>query len=284
MGLDDRVVSERLTEMLSDTLQVWSCHNYGGTFRSHETTTTPHQYVTHVSFQPSNQSLMSPTLPPPRCPMACQGLIRNLDRICSSPLNKESIVLPAALVRALASSATASLLSHPDVAECVGFGRSGDGEEDDGNGGVATRPGGRLNHELGPVVAEVYCSFLSVSESGGCGAKNDQTRERIDAEEEPDALGAPGRERKQLSPFSPSPSSSSSLVHVRADKRLHFFRSFAELIHGTAEELVCGMGMSGWHYDDAVSRMTSDLWEIARCRLIPCSANDSKEGEEENLR
>eukprot|EP00903_Cladosiphon_okamuranus_P017064 g15726.t1 len=228
-GLDDRVVSELLTEMLSDKLQ---------------------------------------------------GLIGNLGRICSPPSNLESIVLPVALVRALASSATASLLSHPDVAECVGLGRSEDGEEYD-DGGVSLHPRGRNNLELGPIVSEVYCSFLSVLESGGCGTKNDQTREMNDAEEEPDAIGAPGRERK-LSPFSPSPPSS-SLVQIRTDERLQFLQSFAELIHGTAEELMSGMGTSGWHYDDAVSRMTSGLWEIARCGLIPCDADESREGGEENF-
>lgn len=202
--------------------------------------------------------------------MACQGLIENLGRICSSPSHDEPIVLPVALVRALASSATASLLSHPDVAEFVGLGRSGDGDEDD-DGGVDSHPGGRRDHEFVHVVAEAYCNFLSVSESGGCGAENDQHTDNRDAAEEPDAIGAPGRE-SQPPPFSALPPP--SFVQIRTDERLHFFRLFTELIHVTSEELMCGMGMSGWHYNDAVRRMTGGLWELARCGLMPSSADD----------
>lgn len=205
--------------------------------------------------------------------MACQGLIGNLGRICSSPCHEQSIVLPLALVRALASSATASLLSHPDVVECVGVGRSDDGEEGDDGGGVAIHPVGRSNHEFGLIVAEVYCSFLSFSESGGYGAKNDQHTEKSDANEETDAIRTPARESKP-SPFSPSPQS--SFVQVHADERMHFFRLFTELIHVTAEELMCGMGMNGWHYNDALSRMTNGLWEIACCGLTPSAVDDAK--------
>lgn len=185
------------------------------------------------------------------------------------------------LVRALASSATTSLLCHPDVTECVGLGRSDDGEEDDDDGGVAIHLGGRSNHEFGPVMAEVYCNFLSVAASGGCGAKNDQHGEKRDAREGSGAIGASGRERKR-SPFSPSPPP--SLFQVRTDERLHFFRMVTEIIQGTAEELMCGMGTSGWHYNDAVSRMASGLWEIARCGLIPSAVDDAKEGEENEFR
>lgn len=211
--------------------------------------------------------------------MACQSLIGNLGRICSSPSYDESIVLPVALVRALASSATASLLSHPDVAECVGLGRSGDGEEND-DGGFDSHPGGRSEHEFGLVVAEVYCNFLWVSESGGCGAKNDQRTENSDAAEVSDAIRAPGRESKPP-PLSPSPPS--SFVQVRTDERLHFFRLFTELIHVTAEELMCGMGMSGWHYNDAVRRMTSGLWGVACCGLVSFGA-DGAQGEPDEFR
>lgn len=187
--------------------------------------------------------------------------------MCSSTSHDESIVLPPALVRALASSATASLLSHPDITECVGVGRSED-DEDGNHGGTVSQRVGRSDHEFGLVVAEVYCSFLSVSESGGCGAKNDQHAEKSDV-------------KGESTPSRFLPSSPPSFIHVRTDERLEFFRLFTELIHATTEELMCGMGTSGWQYNDPVSRMTSDLWEFARRELASSSGDDAKEGEEE---
>lgn len=207
------------------------------------------------------------------CPTACQGLIDNLGKICSSSAYELPVILPAALVRELASSATVSLLSHPDVAECVGVGESDDGEDGEEGGG------GRGNHDFAHIVAEVYCSFLSVSESSGVGAEDSQHTKMGGANEESDATRTQGRESKP-SPSSPSPSPSPpSFVQARTDERLHFLRLIIELIHVTAEELMCGIGMSGWHYNDAVSRMTNDLWEIACCRLAPSAVDDVEEGE-----
>lgn len=138
------------------------------------------------------------------------------------------------------------------------MGRNDDGEDGD-DGGAEIPPGSRRNQDFGLVVAEVYCSFLSVAESGGSDAKNDQHTERSDTNEE---------------------RMPTSCVRVRTEERLHFFRLFTELIRATAEELMCGMGTGGWHYDDVVNRMTTSLWEIARCGLIPSAVDDAKNREE----
>lgn len=151
-------------------------------------------------------------------------------------------VLPAALARALASSAAASLLSHPDVTECLVAERGGDGEGG-GDAGIAAESN---CDEYARLVAEAYLHFPPRSQ------------------EQP-----PSSSSSCLS--SPPP-----LVQVQTDERLRFLRSLTELIEGAAEEIVCEMSMSGYSYSDAVRRMTNGLWN-ARCELT--SVADAADGD-----
>lgn len=156
--------------------------------------------------------------------------------------------------------------------------------------GVATHSGGggwdgddgggpsNDDDEFSRLVAEVYCSFLLLSKSvgGGCGTKEDQQTGKNDAKRATeDAIRTP-RRQKQPSLCSPSPSS--PFVKVRTDERLHFLRLFTEFIDVSAEEIVCGMGMSRGNHNNEVRRMTDGLWDFARCELI------QPEEEEEEFR
>lgn len=161
------------------------------------------------------------------------------------PSAGQASVLPAALARALASSAAASLLSHPDVAECFDAGGAGDGEGG-GDAGVAAESN---CDEYARLVAEAYLQFPPMSQ----------------------------KQPLLLSPCSPTP-----LVEIQTDERLCFLRSLTELIEGAAEEIMCGMGVSGYSYSDAVRRMTNGLW-TARCELIP-AVEEADEDEREGFR
>lgn len=121
-------------------------------------------------------------------------------------------------------------------------------------------------------MAEVYCSFLlfSMSGGGGCGAKDENA---TSAKRTP-------RRQEQRSLCSPSPSP--PFVHFQTNKRMHFLRLCTDFIDGSAEEIVCGVGPSGGHYNDAVRRMTNGLWEVARCELMQLAADDIEEESEES--
>lgn len=195
------------------------------------------------------------------------------------PSQYQPFVLPVALSQALASSATVSLLSHPDFVLGVAEGSSCENNQG-GDHGVGNYPGdhgwdddgdGTSNDDkYSQLVAEVYCSFLPVPKGdvGTCGTKGENAT---------DAITTP-RRRKQ-----PSVSSSSPVVQVRSDERLRFLRLVTELINGSAEQVVCDIGSSGGHYDHVVRRMTDGLWEVAFCEVMQPAVDDIDE-EEENFR
>jgi len=174
------------------------------------------------------------------------SLGRFFHRGCRDPSADQASVLPAGLARALASSATASLLSHPDVTEGFFAWGAGDGEGG-GDAGVATESN---CDEYARLVAEAYLQF-------------------------------PPRSQKQPPSSSSSLSSPPPLVQLQTDERLRFLRSLTELIEGAAEEIVCGMGLSGYDYRDAVHRMTNGLWQVASCELMPEANEADGEGDEE---
>lgn len=194
------------------------------------------------------------------------------------PSQYQALILPVALAQALASSATESLLSHPDLVLGVAERNSRENNEG-GDHGVGTCPGGRgcddgsdgtsNDDEYSQLVAEVYCSFLPAPKSdGGSGC-------RTKGENATDAITTP-RRPKQPPVCSPSP-----FVQVRSDERLRFLRLVTELINRSAEEIVCGMGSSGEHYNHIVRRMTNGLWEVALCEVMQPAVDDIEEEDED---
>ncbi|CAN0529705.1 unnamed protein product, partial [Ectocarpus sp. 12 AP-2014] len=156
------------------------------------------------------------------------------------------LVLPVGLLGALASSATASLLSHPDIFELVGQNLS-HGEEDERGGSVNDRPrsgewdgngGERSNDEnchYSRLVAEAYCSFLLMSRNGegrgggdsddGDGAKLSEGETSEPGCQQPEKGGEEKisitATRRVQQPSSPSPT-------TLTNGRLQFLRSITE--------------------------------------------------------
>ena len=206
-------------------------------------------------------------------------VFRLVHHACHDPPADQAAVLPAALARALASSATASLLSHPDVAEGFAAGRADGGKEDRRADVVEENDGDAYSR----LVAEAYCSFLVVAGSGDGDRRfrENQANKKGGVDDERSAPTPPRSEVQPSQSSSSCPQSTSRFVQLQTDERLHFLRSFTELIEGTAEEITCGMGVSGYRCDDAVRRMTNGLWEVARSQLMPV-AEEYADGEEDD--
>lgn len=230
------------------------------------------------------------------------SLLGGLTHDRHEPSLRRSLVLPAGLLGALASSATASLLSHPDIFELVGQ-KLGHDEENAGGGSVADRPrsgewngdGGELRNDedcYSRLVAEVYCSFLLVSRNGedrgGGVSDNDDGAKVAEGETtEPDCQQPEkGGEGKVSTTATRRPQQPSPSPTTQTNGRLQFLRSITELIDRAAEEIVRGMDSSarltGKGFYDDVRRMTIDLWRLARRGMTPSTAvrDDDYEDEE----
>ncbi|CBN76632.1 hypothetical protein Esi_0000_0371 [Ectocarpus siliculosus] len=223
------------------------------------------------------------------------------------PSLRRPLVLPAGLLGALASSATASLLSHPDIFELVGQNLSHD-EENSSGGSVIDRPrsgewdgngGERSNDEdcYSRLVAEAYCTFLLVSRNGegrgggdsdnGDGAKLSEGETSEPGCQQPEK-GGEGKISITATRRPQQPSSSPSPTTL-TNGRLQFLRSITELIDRAAEEIVRGVDScarlgGGKCFDDDVRRMTNDLWRLARRRMTPSAAVRDDEDEDAEIK
>lgn len=230
------------------------------------------------------------------------SLLDGLTHDQHDPSLRRPLVLPAGLLGALASSAAASLLSHPDIFELVGQNLSHD-EENESGGSVNDRPrsgewdgngGERSNDEdcYSRLVAEAYCSFLLVSRNGegrgggdsdnGDGAKLSEGETSEPGCQQPEK-GGEGKisitaTRRLQQPSSPSPT-------TLTNGRLQFLRSITELIDRAAEEIVRGVDScarlgGGKCFDTDVRRMTNDLWRLARRGMTPSATVRDDEDED----
>ncbi|CAM9754817.1 unnamed protein product, partial [Ectocarpus sp. 4 AP-2014] len=283
-GLSDGAFAERLTMVLSGTLESLVDHlgemEALNLARGQEAKTS-----TIIGGDDGSGSFLD-------------GLTHDRD----DPSLRRPLVLPAGLLGALASSATASLLSHPDIFELVGQNLSHD-EENESGGSVNDRPrsgewdengGERSNDEdcFSRLVAEAYCSFLLVSRNvegrgggdsnNGDGAKPSQGEISEPGCQQPEKGGEGNisitATRRPQQPSSPSPI-------TLTNGRLQFLRSITELIDRAAEEIVRGMDScarlgGGKCFDADLRRMTNDLWRLARRGMTPSAAVRDDEDED----